>query len=401
MNYTHASIVPLIGGETIGSHRAFGAPPIHFMSYEAFAGNDKHILNYYENKIPYYVLDKGMLPPANERADVVSSVCPCAGLSTMSMGYGDDNENNKWMVETTKYILGDYRPKVLWGENAPGFAGKIGAKVRNELKAIGKENGYTMSVYRTKSLLHGAPQVRERSFYFFWQGNQTPLLNYFDKPHTPIEEVIRGVKSNFQMEPISKKKPTDNAYYRFILEHIHGGRTHKEHAALIEPTSARGACVYSYIEQQGYSYLTVADWMADNGFENEVEKCEYKHAKISSGKSIMRRGVTIPKDRIGAFVGHYPTMLAHPDEDRFITYREAMTIMGLPEDFELVGASPKNANHICQNVPVQTATDMANEVKKYLNNELIMVDTDFVMQYNHNQRADYTEKSASLEEFFS
>jgi len=147
--------------------------------------------------------------------------------------------------------------------------------------------------------------------------------------------------------------------------------------------------------------LTVADWMADNGFENEVEKCKYKHAKISSGKSIMRRGVTIPKDRIGAFVGHYPTMLAHPDEDRFITYREAMTIMGLPEDFELVGASPKNANHICQNVPVQTATDMANEVKKYLNNELIMVDTDFVMQYNHNQRADYTEKSASLEEFFS
>ena len=130
--------------------------------------------------------------------------------------------------------------------------------------------------------------------------------------------------------------------------------------------------------------------MAENGYEREVEKCKYKHAKLESGKSIMRRGVTIPKDRIGAFVGHYPLMLAHPDEDRFINYREAMTIMGLPEDFELVDANPRNANHICQNVPVQTATDMATEVKKYLNNELITVDTDYIMQYNHRQEAQYT-----------
>lgn len=402
MSYTHAAIVPLIGGETIGSHRAFGAPPIHFMSYEAFAGNDKHILNYYENKIPYYVLDKGMAPPVNERADVVSSVCPCAGLSTMSMGYGDDNENNKWMVETTKYILGDYKPKVLWGENAPGFAGKIGDKVRNELRQIGKDNGYTMSVYRTKSLLHGAPQVRERSFYFFWKGTKTPLLNYYNRPHTPIEDVIRGAsKSNFQQVPISKKKPTDNPYYRYVLEEIHGGRTHQEHAAAIEPTSARDACVYSYIEKAGHSYLKVAEWMAKNGFENEVQKCKYKHAKLEQGKSIMRRGVTIPKDRIGAFVGHYPLMLAHPDEDRFITYREAMTIMGLPLDFELVDASPKNANHICQNVPVQTATDMATEVLAVLNGERQMVDTDYILQYNGNKIADYTTRSNTLEGFFA
>jgi site-specific DNA-cytosine methylase len=400
MTYTHASIVPLIGGETIGSHRAFGTKPLHFMSYEAFAANDSHILNYYNNEIPYYVLDKDQSPPTNERADVVSSVCPCAGLSTMSMGYGDDNANNKWLVETANYILGEYKPKVFWGENAPGFAGKIGATIRNQMKEIGRENGYTMSVYRTKSLLHGSPQVRERSFYFFWKGTTTPLLSYYNKPHTPIEEVIRGVTSNFQTEVINhKKKPTDNPYYRFILEEIHGGRTHAEHANLIEPTSARGACVYSYIEQQGYNYLQVADWMEKNGFDREVEKCKYKHAKLESGKSIMRRGVTIPKDRIGAFVGHYPLMLAHPDEDRFINYREAMTIMGLPEDFELVGASPKNANHICQNVPVQTATDMAAEIKKYLDNELITVDTDFVMQYNHRQKADYIERGSTLEAF--
>ena len=399
--FTHASIVPLIGGETIGSHRAFGAPPIHFMSYEAFEGNDKHILNYYNNEIPYHVLDAGSNIP-EQKADVVSSVCPCAGLSMMSHGYGDDNDNNKWMIETANLILGDYQPKCFWGENAPGFAGKIGTNVRNQMKAIGAENGYTMSVYRTKSLLHGVPQVRERSFYFFWKDTDghVPIFNYYNREYTPIEELIRNVKSNFQTEPINKKKPSDNPYYKYILEEVEGGKTHTEHSKDVDPTSARGVDAFSYIERAGKTYNEVAEWMEANGYENEVEKCKYKHEKLARGGSIMRRGVIVPKDRIGAFVGHYPTMLTHPDEDRFINYREAMSIMGLPEDFELVDAGPKVANHICQNVPVQTATDMATEVLATLRGERKMVDTDYILQYNGTQKLEYNEKVNTLEAFF-
>lgn len=399
--FTHASIVPLIGGETIGSHRAFGAPPIHFMSYEAFEGNDKHILNYYNNEIPYHVLDTGGSIP-EQKADVVSSVCPCAGLSMMSHGYGDDNDNNKWMIETANLILGEYQPKCFWGENAPGFAGKIGTNVRNQLKQIGKDNGYTMSVYRTKSLLHGVPQVRERSFYFFWKdtNGQVPIFNYYNREYTPIEELIRSVKSNFQTEPINKKKPSDNPYYKYILEEVEGGKTHTEHSKDVDPTSARGVDAFSYIERAGKTYNEVAEWMEANGYENEVEKCKYKHEKLAKGGSIMRRGVIVPKDRIGAFVGHYPTMLTHPDEDRFINYREAMSIMGLPEDFELVDAGPKVANHICQNVPVQTATDMATEVLATLRGERKMVDTDYILQYNGTQKLEYNEKVNTLEAFF-
>jgi len=400
-DFTHASIVPLIGGETIGSHRAFGAPPIHFMSYEAFEGNDKHILNYYNNEIPYHVLDAGSSIP-EQKADVVSSVCPCAGLSMMSHGYGDDNDNNKWMIETANLILGDYQPKCFWGENAPGFAGKIGTNVRNQMKAIGADNGYTMSVYRTKSLLHGVPQVRERSFYFFWKdtNGQVPIFNYYNREYTPIEELIRNVKSNFQTEPINKKKPSDNPYYKYILEEVEGGKTHTEHSKDVDPTSARGVDAFSYIERAGKTYNEVAEWMEANGYENEVEKCKYKHEKLARGGSIMRRGVIVPKDRIGAFVGHYPTMLTHPDEDRFINYREAMSIMGLPEDFELVDAGPKVANHICQNVPVQTATDMATEVLATLRGERKMVDTDYILQYNGTQKLEYNEKVTTLEAFF-
>jgi len=78
-------------------------------------------------------------------------------------------------------------------------------------------------------------------------------------------------------------------------------------------------------------------------------------------------------------------MVTHPIEDRFITYREAMTIMGMPDNFELLEPR-KSVNHICQNVPVQTATDIATEVLAYINNERELIDTPFLFQYNHNQK---------------
>jgi len=392
----HASIVPLIGGETIGSELAFGEKPTYMMSYEAFKANDSHALNYYSGT-PYYVLDKGERP--TESVDVISSVCPCAGLSQLSHGFGEDNPNNQWMKITAEHVLGTIKPKVFWGENAPGFAGKIGEKIRNELKQIGKENGYTMTVYRTRSLLHGAPQIRERSFYFFWRDTRTPLLNFYNRQHAKIEDVIRGVQSNFQTEVINKKIPSkDDLYYKFILEHIHGGLTHREFSQICEPQKVRNSDVFSYIERMGYDYAQVGEWMGQHGYEKEVEKCKYRYDKIKAGGNIMRRGTIIPKDYIGAFVAHYPTMLTHPDEDRYINYREAMTIMGLPEDFELLNPK-KNYNHICQNVPVQTSKDMATEIKKYLNGELRMVDTDYVVQYNHTQKSEYLENHNTLEAF--
>ena len=392
--FSHASIVPLIGGESIGATRAHGQEPDYFLSYKAFEANDSHIKNYYKD-VPYYVLDEGGKAP--HKVDVIHTVCPCAGLSTLSAGFGDDNENNKWMIETANYVLGDLQPRVFWGENAPGFAGKIGKNVREQLRGIGKKNGYTMSVYRTKSLLHGLPQVRERSFYFFWKDTKVPMMNWYKRPYTPIEDLIMNVKSNFQTEVINKKKPTDNPYYRYLLEELHGGITHEEFAKLQDPESVRNSTVLTHIERQK-NYLEVAEWMQENGYDREVEKCKYRHEKLKAGGSIMRRTTIVPRDHIGAFVGHYPNSLAHPVEDRYINYREAMAIMGLPEDFELLNPK-KSVNHICQNVPVQTATDMATEVVAYLNGERKMVDTDYIVQYNHNHKVEYDEKINTLEAF--
>ena len=399
----HIAIVPLIGGEVLGAELAHGVPPEYLLSYEAFGDNDKHIVNYYDfqgKDVPYYVLDKGDKPPST-KIDVVSSVCPCAGLSQFSHGYGDHNENNKWLPQTTEYVLSTIKPEVLWGENAPGFAGKIGDTVRTNLYNIGRRYGYSMTVYRTRTLLHGGPQVRERSFYFFWKGDKTPVLEYYNRPYARIEDVLKGVKSNFQHEPINKKIPSkSDPYYRFILEHMYGGIDHKTFSTeKMVALNVRSNDVLSFIENAGITYDEVGTWMQANGYEREVERCKYRKEKLEGGGNIMRRGTMVPLDHIGAFVGHYPLMLTHPIEDRYITYREAMTIMGLPNDFELLNPA-KSVNHICQNVPVQTAKDMAWEVDQYLKGNRPTIASTYTYQSNHSQTLqEWARAETTLEEF--
>lgn len=382
----HVDIVPLIGGMTLGSEKAYGTRPDYLLSFEPFWANDRHLVNHYGDDVPYVVLDKNEKPPHSKKIDVVSSTCPCAGLSMMSHGYGDHNPNNQWMPRVANHVLGTIKPKVYWGENAPGFAGKIGKTVRENLRKIGAENGYSMSVYRTKSLLHGVCQVRERAFYFFWQGKKVPTFSWFRQNNEKIEDVISGSTGNSQRDPINSKTPSDDPYYRYLLEKA--GVTHRQFCAQIQPLKARGNDVLSYFEKYcNDGYPMMAEWLDKQGFPKQATRCRTMDAKLKAGGSVMRRGTVIPKDYIGAFVGHYPHMLTHPVEDRYINYREAMSIMGLPQNFELLDPK-KSSNHVCQNVPVKTASDMAGEVLAALSGKRDWVDTSYMVQYNHSQKTE-------------
>lgn len=400
----HASIVPLIGGEVIASERVFGSRPEYLLSYSAFKDNEKHLLNYYDHEVPYHVLDEIDHPFQLPKIDVMSSVCPCAGLSQFSQHFGEGNQNNDWMPKTAKYVLEEVKPQVYWGENAPGLAGKIGKFVRDDLREISRNAGYTMSLYRTGSLLHGVPQTRQRSFYFFWKGDRTPLLNYYERPWKPIEELISNVRSNFQMEPINQKTPSrDDPYYRYLLEVVHNGISHSDFQDRLKQKNARTNDVQSFIERAGHTYEMIGKWMAENGYEREVEKCKRKHHKLTVlGGNIMRRGTIVPKDYIGAFVGHYPTSLTHPTEDRYITYRESLAIMGMPDNFELLDPK-KSTNHVCQSVPVQTAEDMATEVKAALEGERQWLNATYVFQNNNSKKYEIWDEQTSetLERFFA
>ena len=396
MNY--ASIVPLIGGETLAMENAFGKPPEYILSYEAFANNDQHIVEHYNRAVPYHVLSGDSTDPAYASVDVVNTVCPCAGLSSLSPSAGSTNSANDWMFITSEYVLGTLSPQVFWGENAPRLASKMGEPVVRRLRKIADKYGYTFSIFKTKSLLHGLSQVRDRTFYFFWKGDTVPIFDYVHRPHEKIEDLIRSVKYD-ENDPMStmltnNKKPTDNPFYKYVLEEIEGGITHQEFAAKIEKTTNP----LDYIEAHNIKYRDVAQWMEERGYEREAAKCKRMHDKLASGGNIMRKNTEIPKDYIGAFVGHMPTSIAHPDHDRYLTVREALAIMKMPENFQLQGGV-KNLNHICQNVPVTTATDMANQIKKYLDGHLDAVETKFLVQDNKTNSIDYEQIGVQLDEF--
>jgi len=395
MTIKHAFIVPLIGGQALGQAAAFGSRPDYLLSYRAFENNDSHLVNHY-NDIPYIFLDEGGKFPHS--VNVVGTTCPCAGLSSLSGYANSDASANEWMYTTAREVLGNIKPEVFWGENAPGFAGKLGKPIVDKLRVIAEENGYTMSVYRTKSLLHGVPQIRERSFYFFWRGSQVPVFNYFDKPLNRIENVFNNISPTAtQQEVTNNKIPSQwDPMYRYVLEELEGGIRHQDFYNIIEKTDN----AMDWLERKGKKYDEVAIWMRKQGLDRAAERCERIFAKLNTGANIMRRLTTVPKGHIGAFVGHYPNLLTHPTQDRYITYREAMSIMGLPEDFELLQPN-KFLNHVCQNVPVGTATDMANEIKAVLEGKRDMLNSNLVYQYNGQKTYEIkdTEPIRSLEEF--
>ena len=173
-NITYASIVPLIGGMMFGAEKATGKKPEFILSYPVFSGNDGMLTDYWKD-VPYYVLDSETNCLKNESdipyVDFIATLCPCAGLSQLNNGKkrGANAPQNEWMYKSAEYILENRHPLVFWGENAPGLFGPIGVPVVEKLRAIGDKNGYSMSLVRTTTMLHGIPQHRPRSFYFFWK----------------------------------------------------------------------------------------------------------------------------------------------------------------------------------------------------------------------------------------
>lgn len=410
MTIRHAGIIPLIGGEILASDEAYGVKPEYLLTYSGFMNNEKHLINHYRKngyEIPYHVLDSENAPTTFESVDVVSSVCPCAGLSNYHNKYGEENENNQWLEKTTKFVLEEIKPKVLWGENSPNFAGNVGKFIRDKMLEIADKAGYNMTIYLTKSLLHGSPQIRKRSFYFFWRrdvfDNQIPTFEYYERELPTIRDLILNVKSNFQTDTISKKIPSkDDHYYRYLLEVVKGGMTHAQFSqSLVDEKhpSPFFNVEYEMIKEMKVPYEDIGKWMAAQGLQKEADRCERRAEKLTRG-NVMWRGTILPVTHIGAFVVHMPFLTAHPIEDRYLNYREAMTIMGLPDDFELL--DPENSvNHICQNVPFYTAKDMAIEVKAVLEGKREMMNASFSIQSNLERAVREQSSNYSIEDFFA
>ena len=374
------TIIPLIGGSAIGCSQATKNKPKFHLSYSAFSANEKYLTDYWKD-VPRIVLDEGGKIP-NKEIDFINSVCPCAGLSQLNTSRSIEKreEKNYWMYESSNRVLGDVRPRVYWGENAPGLFTNSGAYVRDKLKALALKHGYTFSLYKTDTQRHGIPQRRVRTFYFFWRDSNPPLLKYFNNPAPSFADYIQEIPKDASLQDkfnIAGKISDNFDSYAFVLQHLK--TTHKEFVRNNDSGSIHS--IYSYLAENNLLKECI-EWIEKKEIEETAEHRRIKsiYKKVQAGGRFMDASPGYYYNRTNAIVGRTLTHLVHPTEDRGMSIRELLHMMGLPHDFEM--SDRKSLNAIAQNVPTCTARDMASQVIEYLNNNLQIAENSFLMQNN-------------------
>ena len=384
--------VPLVGGMAVANEKATGEKPSFILSYSAFGDNDAHCVNRYP-ETPYLLADPetNQLPSLEDDifsdVDFVSAVCPCAGLSMLNSAKngstksrGADAAQNDWMYKSARLVLENVRPRVFWGENAPGLYSGMGEKVVDNLRAIGKEYGYSYSMIKTDTFVHGIPQHRMRSFYFFWRDSEAPILGYHKRQAPMLEDYLNQIPEGVsQMDrSFGLGDISENGWFKFARSK--GWSTRR----LIE---SRHKTMFGWVMGEGL-IDEARSWAEENTFNDMIKFIDHTKKKHADNKGWWDGTPLIFHEATNAIIAKNSGII-HPGKDRGITVREAMHLMGLPHDFELVSAYN---NHICQNVPVTTATDWTCEVVRFLKGEITEYGGEFVKQNNISQRIDYIEK---------
>jgi site-specific DNA-cytosine methylase len=385
----YGAIVPLIGGMVLGAKKATGQDPQFMLSYEQFQSNDSHCrLNFPE--VPYGTIGEDGIAWDRtfteniEGVDMVVSLCPCAGLSALNSSNkegsakarGADAVQNEWMYKSSEYVLENVKPRVLWGENAPGLYTALGKKVADTLYEIGKRHGYSFSVIKTSTAMHGIPQNRVRSFYFFWKSETAPILEWIEKPKETLEEYLSRVPQGKYTDKFFLK---DNLLEDPLFQWLTDVEKKTPHEAALEGN--RSILIYAFREQtRAESVIDYLKGRTDAKSEKYLKLFERAMQKRVWDSTPHINAVDIP-----AVVGRTLQQSVHPTENRWMNIQEIMWLMGMDENFEL---SHEGYSQISQNVPVNTAADWTLQVLKWMNGELADSGTDYFRQDNLAKRID-------------
>lgn len=391
----YCSIVPLVGGFTIGNYMATGKKPEALISYSAFAPNEEHLRAYWPD-VPYINLDEEETPSMLKGVDFVSSTCPCAGLSMLNYSSGGSSKSrgseaaqNEWMYKSSEYVLEHIQPKVLFGENAPGLFSEMGKGVAERLFEIGQKYGYSMSLVKTSTIKHGIPQNRVRTFYFFWKSEYAPVLGGYSREKKTLVDYLAEIpESATHQKTIHEWKLTDMSTVKFLLEK----KNLKWDDVMKEENSGT---LFQYIIAKGWLEECIEyseEIMPDS---KDTRMLHHIREKMSQGKGFWDASPRLSQKSFNAVISKNMACGAHPVEERFMNVREYMHLMGLPHDYQLV---KDTWNHIAQNVPTATARDWTFEVMKFLRGELPSSGKKFYKQNNLAYREDVenVEKSLAL-----
>lgn len=399
----YITFIPLIGGMAIANYQATGRKPEFVLSYSVFQKNEAHLKNYWPD-VKWHLLDPETNTVDEEidytDIDFVSSVCPCAGLSSMNMNHSQDSATNDWMYKAAEYILGTIKPKVYFGENAPGLYSDTNKKVSDKLYEYARQYGYSFTIYKTNTELHGIPQRRIRTFYFFWKGDMCPILEFYNnRSNKPFEKWILDKNVGPHNELPVGNPIEDFAASKWIYETLCNS-DYNQYIKFFNDKCAsdrRIVSAYDYIVKY-HKFDEYINWLKNNPIGQQrlsskskhthLSIAEYRYNKIKNGMNYYSIEPVVFTGYTSAITGKNIEITLHPKEQRYLTTREIMSMMGLPNDFELV---TPNIVHVTQNVPVCTAKDMTDQVIKFINGKLELSECTYIKQDNIKQQIEYKE----------
>jgi len=359
----HIAMVPLIGGMALGAEQALGTPPKAVLSYSAFDLNDSYYMAYLQKRgldISRYLIDEDTIPNFGE-IDVVTSVCPCSGLSAANRTAGAGCQANEWMYKSTEYALDKIRPKALIGENAPRLYGKSGVGVSHKLRDIAEMYGYSLQLVKTSTHLHGIPQKRERSFFIAWKDS----LPYHLTPQKAELEHWTDYLARFEGDDSPVEEP--NRFNEALWELVELKGFDKKQVVQ-DLAKINGSLANFFYDNRELTTSIIEEFADDPGAKGRVARrfvaMREKEERLPGCRFYDNSPVFKDKPWYGSVMFRSLIAQWHPKEIRPITMREAMRLMGLPEDMDLPLIKHKNA--ICQNVPTCTAAWIAQSVAQNL-----------------------------------
>jgi site-specific DNA-cytosine methylase len=382
----YAGIVPLIGGMVLGMHRALGYKPEFMLSYEAFSSNDSWIREYFSD-VPFHLMDDEDEIPEIPEVEVVSALCPCAGLSQLNSASsrGSYAPQNEWMYKSSELVLEKISPMVLWGENAPALFAGNGKPVVSRLRDIADKHGYSFSLIKTDTSLHGIPQKRQRTFYFFWKSENVPILEWKKRPMRNLNEYLRECEPYLDAQEVEKSSEelSKNTFFSFF-KHKYGKEWRKPMIA-----HRKSMMDIIFIEKL---FPEFSSYCEKTGKEGDLKRAMHAKSKREMGKNFWEFSPYMPVDNTGALNGAHMNAI-HPYEERFYVSREFSHLMCIPNDMKIPVDAP---GKIFQNVPAATVADWTLEVKRFVEGKTTSSGRNFLKQDNISQKIFTEEKSTTL-----
>lgn len=365
---SHAAVLPLFGGMAYGMSQAFGSEPDFALSWDLFGKNDASFKKNF--KSPFYSIDdkdfKGIISSL-KTPQVVHCVPPCAGLSMLNSGgnansgkkRGSEAEQNKWMYNVLEIGMKTLKAPVVVFENAPGLFQKIGDGARKNLQDIAKENGYSTSIVLTDTLLHGVPQSRKRTFAIFWKGEDAPVFQRVQRDRQNFHDFLNQERPKTPEDMIFpyKVKLENDPFMSFILH------KYKDDWRSVLNDFPRNLISIGLFLRQRDLFDEAIKW-GDKNNEKLSRILRHWKSKLDKGMGYWDPSPLFFKEHTNAIITKNWAII-HPSEDRWLSVREMMSMMGLPNSYS--HAQPSHVNAVCQNVPCGTAKDIGLHIKDFLN----------------------------------